>query len=349
MAVEIDNYFCLLENITTDEDRIDLGDYAVVQMTPDVLAESLYCRPYGSLNSVAQHRVTLYSQWTWGCFDNPVEMPQDPLKSSLRHMLLAWNHVRETCYWPFDPLIKTLNLLHPSDGPVLPIQYYHVTAEARAGRTQVETRILAEPVTSGDEQGNEWPFLQGYAIRAVDSRAYCDLERTVRDALGKDEPQTSSSNAHLWIAEEYFERGNRAMLQILDPVVTLMFYEFALEALYLLERDRGSKAILKRRVPPAVDPSADVPLERLHAFLEQIHVIRSKAAHGARPIRELERLVRNTDVEQLFLPRFAFGGALANLREVARRSILFFVKRHMEGIGREEVLQQLDEAQASAE
>ena len=107
-------------------------------------------------------------------------------------------HTGATSYWPFDSLVRTLNLLKTSDGPVVPIQYYHAAPETRMGNAEVEQVFYGELVTSGDQYGNEWPFLQGYELGPRDHAEYLDLKPKLDAALATDTAGVELPTAHIW-------------------------------------------------------------------------------------------------------------------------------------------------------
>ncbi len=347
MATEVDNYLCLLDNVSLKDSPLNLGNYVVEKIDPEALAEFLYCRPFKSLPVLDQQRVAHYSMWPWAKLNKPVEQSKTDEDSEnwerlLRQHELTFHHAGEQSYWPFDWLVRTLNLLKSSDGPVMPIQYYHVTPEAREGKAEVKSIILGEPTANGDEEGNQWPYLLGFELSQTDAKGYQDLEFKLRQALRKECAKNSVSNGHIQIAVEYFERGNRAMRSILDPIFPLLFYEFALEGLYVQNRNEGSKRTLERRIPAAIDAEQTVEVERLCEFIGAVFCIRSKAAHGVCPVAELERRIRQVDTSGLFSNGGPFCRSLVNLREIVRRSIRFFIDKYVEGVKRHDVLSQLD-------
>lgn len=132
------------------------------------------------------------------------------------------------------------------------------------------------------------------------------------------------------------------MRSILDPVPTILMYAFALDGLYVLERERDSRKIWGRRIPKAISPGDPALTDRLSRFLGEVFWLRSKAAHGVLPIRHLERRSREVETQGLFLPPLAFNPLLVNLREIVRRSIRFFIDRRAEGVRREDALAELD-------
>jgi len=134
-----------------------------------------------------------------------------------------------------------------------------------------------------------------------------------------------------------------------------MSYDAALEALVILEHENGVSEKLSSRV------SAIIKNKRpeIQNFCKRVFWLRSKVAHGARPIEEIERLIiikpgqeikdeeRGVSIpggkyRELFLTSYEFAGFLVNLREITRRTIRFFCNEHLKGRRREDTLSQLD-------
>ena len=223
----------------------------------------------------------------------------------------------------------------------MPIQYFHATAEAREGKAEVAKIIRGEPMANGDDQGNEWPYLTGYELSPDGADEYLDLKSKLDATLRKDGSPEDSPSAHLWIADEYFERGNRSMLSSRDRVLTVLMFEFALEGLYVKKRG-GSEGKLLARVPKVVCNEGGVSADRLRSFLDEVFWVRSKAAHGVRSIRALEDRIQKADTSGLLVPALAFDPFLVNLREIVRLSIRFFLDKHTQGVPREATLEELD-------
>jgi len=344
----MERYLTLLENAYLKGDEpILLGDYVLKYMKPEELSEDLYCRPLESLVPLDRQRVDLYSEWLWALreTDSTQEAPKGNAGNwdrAFQQHELMYRHAGKRHYWPFDELIQTLNLLKSSDGPVMPIQFYHITPEARESRTRVESIVHGEPTANEDQEGNQWPYLAGYELLESDVADYQALAEKLAKALRKAPDDGDLPNGHIWIAVDYFERANRSMSTILDRVPTVLLYEFALEALYISEEERGSERRLKDRIPMAVCTNDTIELSALTDFIGDVFWIRSKAAHGVQPIRELEQRMQKANTRDLFFNGGALSQYLVNLREIVRRSIRYFVDKYAEGISRSDILQELD-------
>lgn len=352
MSKKVDVFLSLLENVVLTDGPLCLGDNTLQDFTPEELAPLLYARDVDSLTDSQRTRVREYSMFTWVRLDKPVSDEEPGQRGHppgwdrlLEHFELAWGHSGTQTYYPFDTLIQTLNLLKPWPGPVMAIQYFHRPYEALAEKAAVEHIALREPTIQEDEYGHQWPYLPLCKLAAGDSEAYHELAARLTEALSKEGgTDENSRRKHLRIAEDLYERANRGMwAPTLDLIPPLLFFVFSIEALYIRDAERGGMMErLRKRVPPGIIPNGSVPTEDLDKFIKVAHGLRSKIAHGAFEPHEVQSKIRSEAPKEMFVEGLAFDDFLANLREIARRSIRFFLREFAEARSQEQTLRQLE-------
>lgn len=160
-------------------------------------------------------------------------------------------------------------------------------------------------------------------------------------------PDSVPDNSHLKTAIHYFEKADRELQPrplpgSFDAIDPLMSYEAALEALLIREDERRVGTNLPRRVAAMMERT-EKTTGGVEDFTRRVFSLRSKVAHGARPIKEIEELIvyRPNDgipdawgertpipsgdyANLLIKDGLSFPGFLVNLRELARIYIRFF-------------------------
>jgi len=261
---------------------------------------------------------------------------------------------------PFTELIRTLNLLKESPGPLFTRQFYFIPYPNPKTTAEIGKVIYGEPAfeTIDNSSGSRIrSLLFVYKLRRKDVTGFSTLREQLNKCLSKD---SDLPNSHLRIAIHYFKNGERRFKAIpltgsFNAIDPLMSYEAALEALVILEDDRDTSNKLSSRVSVILGEK----VEEVRNFLKRVFWLRSKVAHGARTIEEIEHLIirkpdreirdeaRNQSIprgnyDKLFLTSYVFPGFLVNLREITRRTILFFCHKHLRACHREDIISELD-------
>jgi hypothetical protein len=133
-----------------------------------------------------------------------------------------------------------------------------------------------------------------------------------------------------------------------------MSYEAALESMVVLEEEKGVEDKLALRIASLFPDKA----KEVENFVRRVFWLRSKVAHGGRPIEEIEHLIvykpddeirdkaRNKHIptghyNNLLLDSCVFPGFLVNLREITRFVIRFFCDEFVQGYSRAETIRKL--------
>lgn len=381
-------YLCLLDDVKLSAD-VTLGSYFVRSYDAQFLTRLLRGRDDLTLSETEREEFKLWSEFPWASIELAI-----PNKAATKHKLSGfdklsdfdWARVTFTtrqiygrANWPFDKLLRTLNLLKPSRGPVIPRHFYLRPAHAIQTRAQVTRDARSSPVTNFyGPDGVEGPCLWEYELEPTDQHSFDSLSADLDRSLAKEMSDSTPPNSHLRIAVHYFERGDERMTPFpseFDAIDPLLAYEAALEALLILEEERDTGKKLVSRVHAIIGDDlpeyevfcktdmgkyerrrCKVTAEDLRSFVRRVFWLRSKAAHGVRTIEELESwIVHRPDDEipdkapvpkgpysKLFLDGSSFPGFLVNLRELARRAIRFFCDQWKQGKTREQILDELD-------
>ena len=350
-------YLCLLDDIHLDDDitldEFDIGYHSVNELAPLLTGSN------GGVISVEMDRLKSYSEFPWASMRktvSPDEIKTDFDRSCLIHNL-AYQHAGMVSWEPFTELIGTLNLLKASPGPVIAKQFYFTLHPNVPATDAIGSVIYGEPSFDYLENGEVRPLLCEYPLERKDVAYFSNLREQLKKCLSKD---SGLSNSHLRIAIHYFENGDRRLQAFTLPgsfnaIDPLMSYDAALEALVVREEEKGVADKLSRRV------SAIINDERIDTqnFCKRVFWLRSKVSHGARVVEELESLIidkpnciindkaRGRSIPQgnyreLIVSSNVFPGFLVNLREVTRCTIRYFCDQFLNGLSREEVLEESD-------
>ncbi|MCP4249466.1 MAG: hypothetical protein GY778_20685 [bacterium] len=332
-------YLCLLDDLNL-ESNLTLGSFEVRHYTAEELRSLLRGREDEAPSPAEEARLRSYAQYPWAVLERPGtdDGAMDEFARVCASCQLSYAHAGSKSWWPFDKLIRTLHLMKPSTGPVIPCQFYaRIDSHIQAG-TPIDRVVYGEPIVVTDGPGgDERPYLWEYRLGQDDTGVYDEVDRKLRACLESSAP--TDDNARLLVAVHYFEHGDRQLTPFvpLDPfgaIGALMSYEACLEALVMEETERGGIAEkLGKRIPELINDDRD----ELRRFLHRVFWLRSKAAHGVRhPTEIADLIVRNADsaipgeqseagrpgpYSRLFLKAADFPRLLINLRECARQAI----------------------------
>lgn len=352
-------YLCLLDDVDL-EDGITLGEFDVRYYGVKEIISFL--KGSGQrVSSEERHRLEAYSKFPWACIEKII--PQHKIKDWVGCAQLdMWlKHAGMVSWEPFTELIRTLNLLKQSPGPVITRQFYFSLCPKTKTKLDIGKVIYGEPAFEIIDNGNRSrirPLLLEYVLGPKDVAGFSNLRKQLNKCLSKD---SDLPNSDLRIAIHYFENGDRRFkahpligsFKAIDP---LMSYEAALEAMVILEHERDTSKKLSSRVSAILAEK----VEEVPNFLKRVFWLRSKVAHGARTIEEIEHLIirkPNSEIKdkerpklstpkgnykELFLTSHEFPGFLVNLREITRRTIRFFCDEHLRAHRREDVIAKLD-------
>ena len=301
----------------------------------------------------------VYAMFPWARFERSI--PPNKVKTNLDQRLqqldLSWNHAGVRSWWPFDDLLRTLNLLKPAGGPVIGRQFYYWLEPLAKPDRRTDRIIYGEPLWDydGPENDDIHPLVSAYDLEPSDTERFSQLRKQLAQCLAAG---SKPDNSHLRTAIHYFENGDRKIVPhplsgSFDAIEPLMSYEAALEALLVLEQDCKVEDKLSERVArlaKKLNGMTNDKTDAIRDFTKRVFWLRSKVAHGARPIEEIENLIlhkpndaitddkRNTpksipsgDYKDLLITGSAFPGFLVNLRELARVSIRFFCDKFFAG------------------
>jgi hypothetical protein len=358
-------YLCLLDdvnlvgNITIDE--FDIGYYSTKELI-SLLEGSDEC-----VSSEERRCLEIYSEFPWARKEKIKTIPIDKIKNDFECMLITYGYTFDLTYihagmvsWePFTELIRTLNLLKESPGPVITRQFYHTPNPSAKTKGNIGKVIYGEPAFdyidgSGDRIR---PLLLEYGLEKEDVAGFSKLREQLNKCMSKD---SHLPNCHLRTAIHYFENGDRRLQAITFPgsfnaIDPLMSFEAALEALVILESDDKVGNKLPRRISASINDGRS----EVQSFCKRVFWLRSKVAHGVKPVEEIEGLIidkPNAEIpkqerggpipegnyKELLLTSNVFPGFLINLREITRRTIRFFCDEYLTGRCREDTLKELD-------
>ncbi len=356
-------YLCLLDDVDLEDnitlDEFDIRYYSVKELI-SLLKGSDEC-----ISSEERHCLERYSKFPWACRERIIS--PDKIKKDFDRQLLildlSWKHTGMVSWEPFTGLIRTLNLLKESPGPVITRQFYFKPYPNVKTKAEIGKVIYGEPAFDIIDNGSSSrirPLLLEYALGPKDVAGFSNLREQLNKCLSKD---SVLPNSHLRIAIHYFENGDRrlkasALTGSFNAIDPLMSYEAALEALVIPEEreKRGISENLSLRVSGIFEEK----VEEVRNFIKRVFWLRSKVAHGARSIEEIEHLIiikpdreiqdkeRGLSIsggsyEELFLTSYVFAGFLVNLREITRRTIRFFCNEHIKGHRREDIIAKLNQ------
>jgi hypothetical protein len=354
-------YLCLLDDVDL-EDNLTLDEFDIRYYAVEEIISFLKGSEQG-ISSEERHRLESYSKFPWARMERIIS--PDKLKNNFSRMLLihdlAWKHAGMLSWEPFTELIRTLNLLKESPGPVIIRQFYFSLYPNATMKPEVGKVIYGEPSFETIDNGSGSrirPYLLEYFLGSKDVAGFSNLREQLSKCLSKD---SDLPNSHLRIAIHYFENGDRRLkaptltgsFNAIDP---LMSYDAALEALVIREDEGG----ISNKLPHRISSVINTERSEVRNFCKRLFRLRSKVAHGAWPIEKIERkIITEPDAEieaednrpcipegnykQLFLTSHVFPGFLVNLREITRRTIRFFCDEHLKGRNREDILDELDQ------
>jgi hypothetical protein len=174
----------------------------------------------------------------------------------------------------------------------------------------------------------------------------------------------SQDNSHIRTAIHHFEKGDRNMVPCplkgsFDAIDPLMSYEAALESMVIREEEEGGiENKLALRITSLFSKPFSDKAKEIENFVRRAFWLRSKVAHGVRPIEEIEEYIihkpndeivdkkRNKHIPKgcynsLIFDSNIFPGFLVNLREITRFAIRFFCHELECGYSKEETIKKL--------
>jgi len=352
-------YLCLLDDVKL-EDSISLDEFDVRYYgVKEIISFLKGSNQHVSLEE--RHRLEAYSKFPWACRKENVSADELNKWGHGYAQLDLWlKHAGRASWEPFTELIRTLNLLKESPGPVITRQFYFRLSPKPKKKAEIGKVIYEEPAFTNDNgRGSRIrPGLLEYALGSKDVADFSTLRGELNRCLSKDDLH----NSHLRIAVHYFENGDRRLeayplpgsFNAIDP---LMSYDAALEALVIPE-EREKNGISKN-LASRVSIIFKEKVEDVRNFIKRVFWLRSKVAHGVRTVEEIEHLIirepnaeirdeaRNICIpggnyKELFLTSYEFPGFLVNLREITRRTIRFFCNEQLRGRRREDIICGLD-------
>jgi len=292
---------CLLDDVNVSN-SLKLDKFEIRHYQPDELQALLGGAEMASLTSEASDELKVYAEFPWARFERPLPPDQvktnpDPrLKLRLQQLQLSWRHAGMQSWYPFDKLLRTLNLLKPTGGPVIGRQFYYWLEPLPKADRRIDRVIYGELLCCGyfnpDGQSISLPALGEYDLGLSDTEQCSRLRKQLAQCLAAD---SKVDNSHLRTAIHYFENADRKIVprhlcESFVAIELLMSYEAALEALLVREDERAVEDKLSKRVV-AVMRQTERRTDKVGDFTRRVFWLRSKVAHGARPIKEIEDLI----------------------------------------------------------
>ncbi len=351
----------MLDNIELKE-CVRLEEYEIRELNNNELRRILGFDADITLSPTEDEQLITYSKYPWAYLEKEIsdKSANDPVMKSLVSYELRFAHAGIKTWLPFIELIRTLNLLQPSEGPVITRHFYHIPFANRQSTSKIEKIIYDEPTINiyDDERGTViQPLLYGYKVDGNLTAGFSGLRSLLTSCLSEE---NSIGNTHIRIAIHNFENADRRFeacplegsFNAIDP---LMSYEAALESLVVLEEESGVEDKLALRIASLFSDR----VKEVENFVRKVFWLRSKMAHGARPIEEIERLIvrRPNDAiddkarkkqiplgpyDKLLIDCSIFPGFLVNLREITRLAIRFFCDEFNQGRTKKETIHYLD-------
>jgi hypothetical protein len=367
---------CLLDDVNLS-DNLQLDDFEIRHYQPAELQALLGRGEAKGLSSPSSDQLELYAELPWAHVQRPI--PPNKVKPGvdgqlnlgLMQLQLSWSHAGVQSWYPFDDLLRTLNLLKPAGGPVIGRQFYYWLEPLAEADRHVDRIIYGEPLCDDyfdpNGQSISLPALREYELGPSDTEAFSALRRQLAQCLA---PDSAPDNSHLKTAIHYFEKADRELMPrplpgSFDAIDPLMSYEAALEALLIERRGDGEKTLSTRTsaMVKKVNRLAHDRVGEINDFTRRVFSLRSKVAHGARPIKQIEQLIvyRPNDGipdawgEKMPIPSgdyanllikdgLSFPGFLVNLRELTRIAIRFFCDELSQGRDKATTTRSLDNA-----
>jgi len=349
---KLDKYLCLLDATGLDCAEVRLGEYTVRHYSSEELAALLF-----SPSNSAECQMIAGCPWL--LLEKLPPEQSDELGKQLHQCEMTSAHYADGLTWyPFESVIQALNLLKPAENPVNPVQFYKIPAGFNSARSSIERFIYAQPSYDSRREPYDSPPYPGYHIEESDVGAYQELTKKLTPIVSRskaDGPESPPSD-HVRIALDLFNMADRMFCTFSWKremlLLSLIQYSAAIEALFIKESERGGmQTKLVKRVPQIISP----PLEGSGDFITKMYWIRSKTAHGAWPLAELSALIEYRADEgiasesipggpysTLFVQTNQGHGFLSNLRELARRSIIYSLDEVSKGHTKEDVIKTLD-------
>ncbi len=348
-------FYCLLDNVRLADARIEFDGLVLRRFETEELLKLFRTHDEPPVSRTYRVKMERYSKFSWAERSIPIpdEDLKDPFRGACRRRQLAFANTGERSWYPFGSELMALNLMKPSTGPVRPCQFY----SRSPGHAQIASDIQhighCEPEVEEEHDKIEYPYWQEFEIARADAGEYKkvweNLKLVTRNDGRPEAPGLTIAVDFFKLSDQNFFEGTVVNTRAL--IMTLSLYEFACEALYVRERERGSEGLLQKRIPSALTS----PPNALIGFIRKIYWVRSKAVHGVIPLRDLVKLITSeadkgvpgTDIpdgnyRNLFLREGCFPGFISNTRELVRRSIRFFLEKHNDGLTKDEILEELD-------
>ncbi|MBN1507738.1 MAG: hypothetical protein JW955_12880 [Sedimentisphaerales bacterium] len=356
---------CLLDDVNL-ADPLHLDEFEIRHFRLDDLQALLGGGETKGLSSPSSDQLQTCAQFAWARVERslgPDEVKTAFDRCSQQHQL-SYAHAGARSWYPFDELLRTLNLLKTTGGPVIGRQFYYWLEPLPEADRHIDCVIYGQPLRDYDGPDSEGirPLVSEYHLDPSDEDEFCQLRKQLAQCLAAD---VKVDNSHLRTAIHYFENGDRKIVPHVLPgsfnaIEPLMSYEAALEALLIREDERRVGTDLPRRVAAMMERKRR-RTARVEDFTRRVFSLRSKAAHGVKPIEEIEELIvcrpndgipdawgEKTPIPSGDYANFlikdgsSFPGFLVNLRELTRICIRFFCDALSQGQDKETTIESLD-------
>lgn len=346
----LDKYLCLLDATGLDCEKVTLNEYTVRRYSSEEL-DTLLASPPGLVNC------DKIAGCPWLLLEKSPPDQSDDLKSKLHECEMTSAHYADGLTWyPFGFVIQALNLLKPAENPVNPVQFYKIPARSKSAGSSIERFIYAQPSYDSRREPEDSPPYPGYCIEESDVGAYQELTKKMNPIVSCSKTVGSGlpPSDHVRIALNLFNMADRMFCTFAwkrEMLLTLIQYSAAMEALFITESEQDVRKKLAKRVPRILSEHQATSRN----LINKMYWIRSKAAHGARPLAELRNLIElqaDDGINSNGIPRGPYStlfvesrhghGFLSNLRELARRSIMYSLDKMTAGHTKEDVIRALE-------
>jgi len=145
---QVDKYLCLLDRAQIEGTELRFGEYTIRRFDYAQLGSMLRgCEDY-SETPKERDKLREYASCAWAVLEKAFEVPQGSnaaLEQMLNKVDLGAQHNYCRCWYPFDVLVKTLNLLKRAQAPIRPVQFYKIPAAHGQSSDQIQKVLYDEP------------------------------------------------------------------------------------------------------------------------------------------------------------------------------------------------------------
>lgn len=240
----------------------------------------------------------------------------------------------------YKPLI-ILNLFKESRDPLIFGQCYFKRFDTSKNSSmwyKIGPVFKFDRILYADEDGNPVPSI-GYELSVDDVNNLQGFVKAISFYITKEE--YNKHEKFIQIAINFYDEGIKKELDSGLEDMRIIDYMIALEALYL-QREPEMTYKFSNRLAILLGESEEEK-QQLNEYARKLYRLRSNLVHGSSTKEEIDRelfcLECGQDPKTL-----EFQGLRCNVRELVRRSILYFLSLYTNGYKKEDILRMLDNA-----